>query len=42
MPASNLPILLPVIGAFIVFMAVVGGVHLWCAMEPKKDDVSRQ
>ena len=34
MPASNLPILLAIVGAFATFMGVVGGVHLWCALEP--------
>lgn len=43
MPASNLPILFAIVGAFATFMVVIGGVHLWCALEPvRKDDVSRR
>ena len=43
MPASNLPILFAIVGAFATFMGVVGGVHLWCALEPAvENDVSRR
>lgn len=43
MPASNLPILFAIVGAFVTFMSVVGGVHLWCALDPAdRTDVSRR
>lgn len=43
MPASNLPILFAILGAFATFMSVVGGVHLWCALDPaEKAVVSRR
>lgn len=43
MPASNLPILLAIAGAFATFMIVIGGVHLWCALEPtRRNDLSRR